>query len=135
MPAETIDMRYMIHRIHAGEEANAATGHSYTVYGFGSNAINFDHVRYPAPRGACDMCHINGTQNPPLDRSHASINSPRQYLNPMGPTAAACLSCHTSIDAASHSLVNTSQLGESCGACHSASAEFNVGKSHAPEVR
>jgi cytochrome c5 len=57
--------------------------------------------------------------------------SPRDFINPMQPAAAACLSCHSSQEAASHALVNTSTLGESCTVCHGTDAQFSVDKSHA----
>ena len=67
----------------------------------------------------------------PLSRTLSDVTDPSGYLNPVGPTAAACLACHDSIDAASHALVNTSALGESCAACHGQDKEFSVDRVHA----
>ena len=46
-----IDLKYMIHAIHAGEEAN------YTVCGFGNSAHTFAEVRYPGHLNNCEGCH------------------------------------------------------------------------------
>ncbi|MCX6621522.1 MAG: OmcA/MtrC family decaheme c-type cytochrome [Acidobacteria bacterium] len=134
-PAETVDMAYMIHRIHGGEEVTAASGTRYVVYGFGGSKNDFSEVGYPAPRQVCDMCHLAGTYNPPLPRTSSVVNTPRYYTNPTGPTAASCAGCHQSVDAASHFLANTTILGESCGACHSSSSEFSISKVHAVATR
>ena len=134
-PPQTIDFRWMIHRIHGGAEVSASTGTDFIIYGHGGSKNDFSDVGYPGRLAQCDQCHVNGTQNPPLSRDHASVNNQRFMLNPTPPTSAACLACHQTVDAASHALANTTELGESCGACHSASAEFNVSKVHAADVR
>ena len=136
MPAESVDMRLMIHRIHTGSDLGMD---KYIIYGFGGSVNDFAHVEYPAftPNGAvgdrrnCSMCHINGSERLPLADTHANVNDPRGLLNPVGPQTAACISCHTSVAAASHALANTTALGESCAACHGPNSEFSVSKSHA----
>ena len=100
---------------------------------------DFSEVRYPAmsPTGSagdrrnCAMCHVNGSEQLPLSAGHANVNDPRGYINPVGPASAACLSCHVSIEAASHALINTSSLGESCTVCHGSTSDFSVSKVHA----
>ena len=132
LPAQSIDMRQMIHNIHGGEELKTAYGvEDYIVYGFGGSVNNFSHVVYPGLLSRCDACHVNNSQSLPLSASHAKVVDPRGYLNPTGAQAAACLSCHKSLDAASHALANTTSLGESCGACHGPNSEFSVSKVHA----
>jgi OmcA/MtrC family decaheme c-type cytochrome len=129
---QSVDFRQMIHNIHGGEEIKTYYGtEDYIVYGFGSNPINFSHVVFPGRLASCDACHINNSQNLPLPATASKVVNPRGPIDPVGPQAAACLSCHQSIDAASHALVNTSALGESCGTCHGANSEFSVRKSHA----
>jgi hypothetical protein len=82
------------------------------------------------------MCHVNGSENLPLPNYLSQVQTPRLYLNPSGAETAACLSCHRSIEAASHALANTTEtLGESCGACHGRNREFSVPRSHASEIR
>ncbi len=128
MPAQTIDLRHMVHRIHTGEENQ----YEYTVYGRGSVAHDFTEVRYPGDRRSCDRCHVNGSENLPLKPNLLNVTSPRTLLDPMGPATAACLGCHTSVAAAAHALSNTTdKLGEACAACHGAGSEFSVQRVHA----
>jgi OmcA/MtrC family decaheme c-type cytochrome len=135
LPEQSVDFRMMIHKIHTGEELGAP----YIIYGFGGSVNDFSEVRYPAmgPTGSagdrrnCAMCHVNSSEQLPLSAGHANVNDPRGYINPVGPASAACLSCHVSIDAASHALLNTSRLGESCTVCHGSTSDFSVSKVHA----
>lgn len=135
MPAQSVDMRMMIHKIHTGKELGAP----YVIYGFGGTKYDFSEVGYPAlsPNGSpgdrrnCTMCHVSGTEQLPLKGTLSKVNDPRGYINPVGPASAACLSCHVSVEAASHALLNTSSLGESCSVCHGSSSEFSVSKVHA----
>ena len=129
-PARTIDFRVLVHKIHTGEELGAP-------YKWGST--DFAEVRYPAlsPSGSggdrrnCAMCHVNSSERLPLSAGHANVKDPSAYFSPMGPATAACLSCHVSVEAASHALLNTSSLGESCSVCHGSSSDFSVSKVHA----
>jgi len=126
LPAEGIDFAMMIHRIHAGEEQTR----DYTIYGFGNTPHNYNGVVFPAPLNNCDMCHASGTWNVPVGATLDKVD-PRGLMNPVKPATAACTGCHTSVDAASHALANTTTLGESCGACHGVGKEFDVNKVHA----
>lgn len=127
MPAESISMATMVHRIHTGEEQP----NGYSLWGRGGEA-KFDKAKLPPPVTGqdCQMCHITNGQNAPAQGTYA-VTDPRGWLNPAPVTSAACLACHASKDAASHALANTTTLGESCGACHGPSAEFAVAKVHA----
>lgn len=128
MPAESVDFRAMIHRIHSGAEQTR----DYTVYGFGNTPHNYNEVHYPQSLTNCTTCHVNNSQNLPLREDLLKVNDPRGRLKAPGPETAACLSCHTSRAAAAHAAVNTSaELGESCSACHGSNAEFSVGRVHA----
>jgi len=135
LPAQSVDFRMMVHKIHTGEELGAP----YVIYGFGGSKNDFSEVRYPAlsPSGEggdrrnCSMCHASGTEQLPLKATLSKVNDPRGYFTPVGPASAACLSCHVGIEAASHALLNTSTLGESCTVCHGSSAEFSVSRVHA----
>lgn len=126
MPAESVNMGVMIHRIHAGQLQTR----DYTIYGFGNIPHNYNNVGYPAPLAACAMCHVNGSENVPV-KGVADIRDPRGYMDPVKPATGACLGCHTSRDAAAHALANTSALGESCGVCHGIGKNSAVGKVHA----
>lgn len=126
-PAETVDFKTMIHRIHSGPELNTP----YIVYGFGGTRYDFSGVHYPGDRRNCSACHVNGSENVPLGERLLPVVNPRGQVNPLQPATAACTGCHDSRDALSHALVNTSQLGESCGVCHGRNADFSVARSHA----
>ena len=131
-PAQAIDFPVMIHRIHTGE--NALAGDALTpfiVYGFGASVNDFSDVRFPGDRRDCAACHVNNSQQLPLPATRLNVVNPRAFLNPSGPTAAACLGCHTSKAASSHALGNTTTLGEACDVCHRPSADFSVDKVHA----
>jgi OmcA/MtrC family decaheme c-type cytochrome len=127
LPVESIHMKTMIHKIHTGEELT----NDFTIYGFGNTPVNFNEVTFPGDRRNCDKCHVNESQQLPLAKGVLPSISPRDYINPMQPVTAACLSCHTSQEAASHALLNTSTLGESCKVCHGTTSEFSIDKVHA----
>jgi len=100
--------------------------------------IHNERVRYPAmsPSGSpgdtrsCMMCHVNGSeQQLPVGKNQ--VVDPQGWINPAQAVTSACTSCHVSKDAASHALVNTTSLGESCTVCHGAGADFAVSKVHA----
>jgi cytochrome c553 len=61
----------------------------------------------------------------------AKDNDSRGFINPVFPTSGACLACHATVDAASHALVNTTSLGESCFVCHGPNGDYSVAKVHA----
>lgn len=128
MPAESINMALMIHRIHAG----SAQTRDYTVYGFGNTPHNYNHVSLPTPSelSNCSVCHEGTSYMVPV-AAKSEIVDPRGFLNPVKPATAACVGCHVSLDASSHALANTSALGESCGACHGAGRSADVGRVHA----
>jgi OmcA/MtrC family decaheme c-type cytochrome len=127
LPAESIHMKTMIHKIHTGEELE----NDLTIYGFGNTPHTYNEVLYPGDRRNCEKCHIAGTQQLPLPKGVLPSVAARDYINPMQPVTAACLACHTSQEAASHALLNTSTLGESCKVCHGTTSEFSVDKAHA----
>lgn len=126
-PSESVDMRLMIHRIHAGSRLTR----EYTIYGFGRTPHNYNEVHYPGQLNNCAKCHVGDSQQLPLRAGLLQVTDPRGWLNPVGPESAACLGCHDSLPAASHALANTSALGESCAACHGPEREFSVNRVHA----
>ena len=127
MPAESISMASMVHRIHTGGEQP----NGYSLYGRGGE-LNLDHASFPPPGTVanCNQCHSGNSQNLPA-KGVLKVTDPRGYITSAGTATAACLSCHSSVDAASHALANTTTLGESCAACHGATSEFSVAKVHA----
>ena len=115
---DSFEFKTMIHRLHTGAELQITY-------------LTFNEVGYPGDRRNCNACHIDNSQQLPLDSRLSPVTDPKGYLNPVSPASAACLGCHTSLDAASHALANTSKLGESCAACHGPSGDFSVDKVHA----
>ena len=127
---ESISFQRLIHRIHTGEELT----HDYTVYGFGGSVNNFNEVRFPGDRRDCEKCHVNDSQQLPLPATNLAVQTPpppQEWYTPMQTTAAACLGCHDTQEAAAHAYVMTSPFGESCAACHAPEDDFSVDKVHA----
>ena len=127
-PEQTVQFSYMVHRLHAGEQA---TG-EYTIYGFGGSKNDFADVQYPAVLNNCTKCHVNNGQQ--IDGKADllnKVNTPRLLINPTPGISAACGACHTSKAAWSHFLANTTQLGESCETCHGTAGQFSVDQVHA----
>jgi OmcA/MtrC family decaheme c-type cytochrome len=133
--AESIDMKFMTHRIHGGTQLHSSFGTDYTVYGYSGTPISFSHVGYPAPLTACYMCHVNGSENPGLNTATmASVNTPRHRLTSTPGVTAACYGCHDNTVMLSHAQANTTGLGESCAACHSQTSDFAPTRMHIREV-
>ena len=125
---ESIHFKWMIHRIHSGAELEDP----FIVYGYRGSVNDYSHVGYPGDRRTCVGCHDAGTYEVPLpDGVLPTETSDRDFISPMQPAAAACLSCHDSVDAAAHAYTNTAPFGEGCAACHGADREFSVDRVHA----
>lgn len=127
LPAESVHLKYMVHKIHTGEELER----DYTVYGFGGTPYTFNEVLYPGDRRNCEACHKANTYGVPLPEVALPTPTLRDWYSPMQPAAASCLSCHSSVDAAVHAYVNAAPFGEACASCHGADREFSVAKVHA----
>jgi len=124
---QSIHFKFMIHKIHRGE--NLANG--YTVYGYRGSFHDFSDVAFPGDLRDCETCHVDDSYQLPLPSGVLPTMSPQTLVDPLQPTAAACLSCHDSDDAAAHAESNTVFFGEACAACHGPNAEFAVDKVHA----
>jgi OmcA/MtrC family decaheme c-type cytochrome len=88
---ESVDMRYMIHALHAAQSV---------VYGFGNTAHDYRDITYPQAISNCNACHLPDTYypTPPTARS-VTINTGADRSDwrddvAITPTAAACWSCH-----------------------------------------
>jgi OmcA/MtrC family decaheme c-type cytochrome len=125
---ESINLKTLIHKIHTGKDLTT----DFTVMGHNFSVNNYNDVGYVGDRTDCEQCHLPGTYTVPLPEGTISQVAPRDYLNPLPPTAGACLSCHTTKAAAAHAAVNISPtLGEACAACHGPNSEASVSKAHA----
>ena len=131
LPAESISLQRLVHRIHTGEELTQ----DFTVYGNGKSMHNYNEVRYPGDRRDCVKCHTStGYQIPLADERGSEIGSVitnRDYITLQGPETAACLGCHDRRDNASHAYINTAPFGEACSSCHGVGHEWGVDKVHA----
>ena len=125
--AESTHFKTMIHRIHTGENLTE----NFTILRSRGRTFNFNELRFPGDRRNCVTCHIDGTQQLPLPATALPTLWPRNLINPQQPTAAACLSCHTTRDALIHASLQTSSLGESCAVCHGPNRQFSIDRSHA----
>ncbi|MFB3902864.1 MAG: OmcA/MtrC family decaheme c-type cytochrome [Acidobacteriota bacterium] len=125
-PPQSIDLKFLVHRIHRGEQLTR----DFTVFGFGRRPISFNEVLFPGDLRLCASCHVDQTYQVP-SMGVVATTAPREFYSPIPPNSSACLGCHDTLDAAAHTFVNTSQFGESCGACHGPQGEFAVDKEHA----
>jgi OmcA/MtrC family decaheme c-type cytochrome len=112
----------MIHKIHTGEELER----EYQV-----GSADYTEVLYPGDRRNCSACHVGTSYNLPLAQGLLPVNDPQGLITKPGPETAACLSCHDGVAAASHAKASTSDIGESCSACHGSSADFSADRVHA----
>ncbi|HSN71612.1 MAG TPA: hypothetical protein VLT59_08875, partial [Steroidobacteraceae bacterium] len=140
-----IDMKYMIHAIHASAEV----GVPYDVCGFGGNAQTLDFA-YPGRLNNCEGCHVADTYYPvePGEELPTTVDAGADITTPVddtvtSPNAAACSACHTSDVAISHMQLNGSAFSvaraadgtavngaESCGVCHGPGAIADVAEAH-----
>jgi OmcA/MtrC family decaheme c-type cytochrome len=139
LPSQGINFNLMVHRIHFGPNAAADGAKSpYVVVGFGGSHNDFSNTLFPpmSPTGStgatqnCSMCHI-GSSEQKLPVGLNPVTDPQGWINPNQAASSACSGCHTSKSESSHFLANTTALGESCTACHSAGAAYAVDAVHA----
>ena len=138
-PPQGVNFTMLIHKIHTGEDQANAMGRPFEIIAFGGTKVNFNDVVFPAMNksGAtgdvkkCFLCHVGNSQED-LPTSMNTVRDPRGILNPTAPAVtSACTACHNVKTSVSHALANTTQLGESCEACHSSNSEFAPNKVHA----
>ena len=142
----SVDMKYMIHRIHAA----GAVGVPFEVCGFGNSTHIFDFV-YPGKLNNCEGCHVAGGYYP-VDPAKVLGTTVDTGLDPATPTddkvfspnASVCSGCHTSDLAANHMMQNggdfdarksadstlISSGNETCALCHGPGSLADVGVTH-----
>jgi OmcA/MtrC family decaheme c-type cytochrome len=143
-PEEAIDLKTMLHAIHAGQTANGGFRTiGITIYREDGSPKDFSKVVYPGKLRNCAGCHLGtsyqltglwdaSTRNGILGTTISSgtlANDPADNLR-ITPIAAVCSSCHDSAVAKAHMLtpisganffsaqaaINT--IVEHCPACH-----------------
>lgn len=127
LPAQSIHFKYLIHKIHRGADLE----NGFTVLGFRGSVHDFSHVEFPGDLRNCENCHVEDSQQLPLPAGLLATPTPYDFIDPMEPATAACLSCHDSFNAAAHASANTGPLGETCATCHGADRAFSVDQVHA----
>jgi OmcA/MtrC family decaheme c-type cytochrome len=128
---QSIHFKFMIHKIHRGADLE----NGYVVAGHNQSIHDYGEVEYPGDLRNCAVCHENDSYLLPLPAGLLATTTPQEWWSPMGPQAAACLSCHDSDDTRAHAYTNTAFFddifGESCGTCHGEGKSYAVEKVHA----
>ncbi|HUI53336.1 MAG TPA: OmcA/MtrC family decaheme c-type cytochrome [Bryobacteraceae bacterium] len=118
---QSVSFATQIHSIHRGDNL----ANPYTL-----GTTNYQSVRFPGDLRDCTACHLDSTYMVENVGAKAAVASPGGFTKTTPPISAACQGCHDDIGTASHALANTTILGESCTACHSAGMEFSVDRVH-----
>jgi len=118
---QSVNLAWQIHSIHRGE----SLANPYIL-----GTTNYQEVRFPGDLRDCTTCHMAGTYLVENVGAKALVASPGGFTKTTPPISAACQGCHDDLPTASHALANTTVLGESCAACHSAGEQFSVDRVH-----
>jgi OmcA/MtrC family decaheme c-type cytochrome len=141
---ESVDLKRMIHGIHAGAKKDwtGAPAHGIREQGLVVANADFSHVRYPQSQANCAACHTGTTYSlggdwdmPTQSGILASTTTSNGQADPaddlnMSPTYAVCTSCHDSAVALLHMTTVATPLFdalqtpnidgniEQCSICH-----------------
>jgi OmcA/MtrC family decaheme c-type cytochrome len=118
---QSVNLAWQIHSIHRGQNL----ANPYVL-----GTTNYQDIRFPGDLRDCNSCHMSGTYLVENVGAKAMVASPGGFMPTTAPISAACQGCHDDLATASHALANTTVLGESCAACHSAGEEFSVDRVH-----
>ena len=126
MLEESIDFKRLIHAIHAGDaDEHGFRENGIVVYGYGNNAHDYSHVRFPGILNDCTTCHNTGTyeltgkweaplqngilastiESAPTATDAATYTTQRADQTDdlfTTPTAAVCSACHDGQTAQAH---------------------------------
>jgi OmcA/MtrC family decaheme c-type cytochrome len=138
----SVDLKRMVHRIHAGNVG---------VCGFRNSAHDYTGVVYPGKLNNCEGCHLEDTYYPvdPMSvlASTVDAGADRSTLTDdvaISPNSAVCSSCHMSDLAMNHMRQNGGDFAagkddtgalissgtETCQLCHGPGASADVGVMH-----
>jgi OmcA/MtrC family decaheme c-type cytochrome len=107
---ETIDFKYMIHSIHAGDkDEHGFRENGIVVYGYRGSVHDYSHVRFPGNLNNCEACHESGTYELPLDdkvqtttiKTGSDLADPDDDIT-ITPTSSVCSSCHDNLTNRTH---------------------------------
>jgi len=113
---ESIDMKRLIHAIHAADrDEHGFRENGIVIYGYGGSTNDFSHVRFPGILNDCTTCHNDGTyelsgkwemplQNGILASTISSGADAADQTDDLytTPTAAVCSACHDGALAQEH---------------------------------
>jgi OmcA/MtrC family decaheme c-type cytochrome len=117
----SVNFAWQIHSIHRGSDL----ANPYVL-----GTANYQSVQFPGDLRNCTECHLPGTYLVENVGAKALVTSTGDFTKTTPPISAACQGCHDDVATASHTLANTTVLGESCNACHAAGMEFSVDRVH-----
>lgn len=122
----TVDMKVMIHKIHAGANLpSVQDGGEYAIYGFRNSKHDYSNLHYPQDIRNCVNCHVGtGTIG---DRTDLTVTSQGDNWAEVV-TAAACGSCHEDVDFSTHKGGQPDD--SSCAQCHAPDKKYGVENSH-----
>lgn len=154
---ESIDLKTMIHAIHAGQsDKGGMRTKGLTVYGFGGSVNDFSSVVFPGKLNDCGNCHVGvtygltGSWTAPVQNkilgttvsTAASATDASDNLR-MSPTVAVCASCHDGVAARAHmqdpgsggnfsatQAALQAATAEGCVLCHGDGKVFDVKTVH-----
>lgn len=142
----SVHFKVMIHRIHTGgREGNAALDvvRPFAIYGYGATPIFFDMGGFPNDLRNCTLCHegksyqadqVPSDAPPTVANETATLRHQATSAHASGEPAvpalqAACMGCHATAWARTHSERYTASGVEQCAQCHVRGA-FGVEEAH-----
>ncbi len=87
-----LDLRIMVHKIHAGEKVKELFGKDYTIWGYKNGENAYAEVTYPQPLANCTKCHDGSKKDAAGNQLAAQGDNWKNK-----PSRAACGSCHAGI--------------------------------------
>ena len=112
----TVDMKVMIHKIHAGANLpSVQDGGEYAIWGFRDSKHDYSNLHYPQDIRNCVNCHVGtGTVG---DREDLVLTSQGDNWSEVA-SAAACGSCHDD-QLGPDDHIGSKEDDSGCASCHS----------------
>jgi hypothetical protein len=116
---ESLDLKYMLHGIHAGSADKYGMREKAISYGTSTASGYFADVYFPAALSSCEICHLPGTWALPYRGTGLGVsvsvgglyNDPTDDLR-ISPESATCYSCHDSTLDKAHMMQNGGVFGK-----------------------
>ena len=127
---ETIDMKVMVHAIHAGEAGDhGIRDEGIVIYGYGGREHDYGHVRFPGILTDCTRCHNSGTYELDGDWAAPLQNGIQATTVRAAPTATDTATLTTQVADQTDDLYTTPTAAV-CSACHTG----DVDKAHMEQL-